>query len=258
MMDVTFTQQNLEYFLLIVVRMTSFIYIAPFFGHSNTPQRIKLGLALVVSYLIYSIMPTHTVEYSTIWDYAAMVLKEGVAGLLIGFSAYICNTIILFSGRLIDTDIGLAMATSFDPLTKSQVSISGTFYSTLLAMLMITSNMHLWLLGAMVDSFKLIPLGGMKIGATMYTTVLGFVSDYFIIGFRIVLPVFAAMLLLNCVLGILTKIAPQMHMFSIGIQLKVLLGLIVLFFTVTLLPSMASFIFEKMKDMVIGMMRGMF
>ena len=86
---------------------------------------------------------------------------------------------------------------------------------------------------------------------------IGFLSNYFIIGFRIVLPIFVAILILNCALGIMTKIAPQIHMFSIGVQIKVIGGLIIIFLIAPLLPTVAGFIFRVMQEMVILVMKGM-
>ena len=115
--EITFSQANLEYYLLILVRMASFVYISPFFGQNNVPQRVKLGLSLFLAFIVYSILPKETLEYTTTLGYAELVVRESIAGLLIGFSAYICNTIILFAGKLIDMQIGLAMANLFDPIT---------------------------------------------------------------------------------------------------------------------------------------------
>ena len=103
--DVVISQQDIEYYLLILVRMTSFVFIAPFFGMSNTPSRTKLGLSVFLSLIFYNLLPEHTVLYTSLLEYTAIIFKEAVAGLLIGFSAYICGTVILFSGRIIDMDI---------------------------------------------------------------------------------------------------------------------------------------------------------
>ena len=108
-----------------------------------------------------------------------------------------------------------------------------------------------------MDSFTVIPIGGINPQATLYNTFVGFLTDYFMIGFRIVLPVFVTILLLNCAMGIMTKIASQIHMFSIGIQIKVLGGFLILFVTISLLPSVANFIFEKMQEMVISVMKAL-
>ena len=83
-------------------------------------------------------------------------------------------------------------------------------------------------------------------------------GDLFVIGFRIFLPFFACIMILNCVLGIMAKVAPQMNMFSVGIQLKILAGLIVMFLTIFLLPSIANFIFREIKTMVVMVIEGMY
>lgn len=257
-MEIVFTQENFEYFLLILVRMASFVSVAPFFGHANVPARYKVGMAACLSLVIYGLQEEHTVQYGTVLEYGSLVIIEGIAGMLIGLSAYLCISIISFSGRIIDTEIGLSMATLYNPTTREQMSITGNLYYYFLLFFFIVSNMHYFLLSAMIDSYKLIPIGGVKFNATLYTTFTNFMADYFIIGFRIVLPVFAVTLIMNCVLGILTKIAPQIHMFSVGIQLKVLAGLFVLFITVPLLPVVARFIFDILKQMVVSTMKGLY
>lgn len=256
--DVVISQQDIEYFILILVRITSFVFIAPFFGMSNTPQRTKLGLSVFLSLLLYNVLPKMTVEYDSLMEYSAIVVKEAVAGLLIGFAAYICSTIILFAGRMIDMDIGLSMASMFDPTTNQMSTITGSLYNNLLMLLLLVSDMHVFLLGAVKDSFQLIPIGQLSVNATMYETMVGFLTNYFVIGFRIVLPIFVAILVLNCALGIMTKIAPQIHMFAVGIQIKVLGGFVILFLTVSLLPTIAGFIFTVMQEMVISVMKGMY
>ena len=180
-----------------------------------------------------------------------------MAGLLIGFSAFICTMVINFAGRLIDMDIGLAMAQQFDPTTRTQSSITGTMYMYFVMMLMMASNMHIYLINAITESFSLIPVGGIKLTQKLNETVIGFMSDYFIIGFRIALPVFSAMLIMNCVLGIMAKVAPQMNMFAVGIQIKLMTGMFIMFVTVRLMPVISGFISETMQKYVETIMRNM-
>ena len=77
-----------------------------------------------------------------------------------------------------------------------------------------------------------------------------FLVDYVTIGFRLCLPVFAAMILLNSILGVLAKVSPQLNMFAIGIQTKILLGLAVLFLTVGMLPGASAMILGEIRKMV--------
>ena len=101
-----------------------------------------------------------------------------------------------------------------------------------------------------MDSYKIIPVGAVTFNITLYGSVLEVVTNYILIGFRIALPIFVTSMLLNAILGILTKVASQLNMFAIGIQLKLLVGLAVMFITVMLLPSVATYIMNMMETAV--------
>lgn len=82
-------------------------------------------------------------------------------------------------------------------------------------------------------------------------TAVDFMANYFMIGFRIVLPVFACMLVINVVLGVLTRAAPQMNMFVVGLQMKVLVGILILLIILPSLPMVTNFVFDHMKEVVL-------
>lgn len=256
MVDITVSQQEFEIYLLILVRIASFVYTAPFFNQSGIPQRTKIGFAMFFSYVIYLLLPDVTLEYGTTFGYGGLVIKESITGLLLGFSAFICSTIIVFAGRIIDMDIGISMANLFDPTTREQVSLTGMLYRHIYFMLFIITGMHRFLITAIVDSYKAVDIGGISPNLLLYSKLVDFLSNYFIIGFRIVMPIFAVTLIMNLVLGIMTKIAPQIHMFSIGIQMKILAGFFILMMTIILLPNITDFLNETMKELMINILKG--
>lgn len=119
--------------------------------------------------------------------------------------------------------------------------------------------MHHYLLRALIDSYEVIPVNGQvfdwnSLAGSMAT----FMTDMFVIAFRIVLPIFASMMILNCILGIMAKVAPQMNMFSVGMQLKILTGLVIMYLTVFMLPSVSDNIFKEIKTMVVSFIEGMY
>lgn len=259
MINYSFSLENLEYFLLIFVRITMFIYIAPFYSMRGVPNQVKIGLGFFVSLLVYQLaLPHSPIEYETVWGYAVIVMKEALTGLLIGFSTSICNSIIGFAGRIIDMETGLSMANLVDPTTKEMSSISGVFYQYVIMLMLIISGMYRYILTALVETFTLIPVNGAVFHSDrLLSTAITFMGDYILIGFRICLPVFAVMLLLNAVLGILAKVSPQMNMFAVGMQLKVLVGLCVLFFTTGMIPGISDMIFTEMKKMMVSFVKTM-
>lgn len=259
MIHYAFSIYDLEYFLLILTRVSCFVFIAPFFSTRNTPNNVKIALSFFTSVLLYqTLTPAAVVEYSTVLEYALIIVKEAVAGLLLGFGATVCTSIVNFAGSVADMEIGLSMVTLLDPTSRENSSITGVLYQYALMLMLIATGMYRYLFGALADSFILIPVNGAVFhGDSLLNTTVRFLADYVVIGFRIVLPVFCVMLLLNAVLGILAKVAPQMNMFAVGIQLKVLVGLSVIFFTASLLPYAADMIFAEMREMIVAFVEGM-
>ena len=132
MVDFTFPIEELEYFLLIMTRVTSFIFIAPFFSMQNTPRRLKIGLGFFISILLYYMTEPHVYPvFDTVWDMATVILKEAAAGLLIGLGANLCSSIVLFAGRVIDMEMGFAMANQMDPTTRENATLTGVYYQNM-------------------------------------------------------------------------------------------------------------------------------
>ncbi len=259
MIHYSFSIYDLEYFLLILTRVSCFVFIAPFFSMQNTPNNVKIALSFFASVLLYqTLTPAPAVEYDTVLEYAVIIIKEAAAGLLLGFGATICSSIVSFAGSVADMETGLSMATLMDPTTRDTSSITGVLYQYVLMLMLIATGMYRYLFGALADSFVLIPINGAVFhGDSLVNTMIRFLADYVVIGFRIVLPIFCVMLLLNAVLGILAKVAPQMNMFAVGMQLKVLVGLSVIFFTAGMLPGAADMIFGEMREIIVAFVEGM-
>jgi flagellar biosynthetic protein FliR len=208
---------------------------------------------------MYSFGPEHVYpQYNTVLGYCIIVLKEVTVGLLVGLGAQLCTSIVLFAGRIIDMEIGLSMASVLDPTTNEQSSISGVLLQYGVMLILYASGLHRYLLKALMETFTLIPIDHISINTDkLLTSLVTFLSEYIVIGFRICLPVFASITLLNIVLGILAKLAPQMNMFSVGIQLKLLAGLSVLIITIRMLPDISNIISETMQKMVVSVVEAM-
>lgn len=259
MIDLSFPLEELEYFLLIMTRITCFVYVAPFFSGGSVPARVKIGFSFFLSVIIYYVTMPHTyVINDTVLGIAFLVIKEAAAGLLIGLGAYLCQSIVLFAGRIIDMEMGFAMASQMDPLTKQDATITGVYYQYMLYMFMIVSGMYRYFVSAIAETYVLIPVGGVTFDYDhLLNSFVSFLGQYMLVGLRICLPVFCVIMLLNAVLGILAKIAPQMNMFAVGLQLKVFTGLGVMFITTSLLPKLSDLVFNSMQKAIVSFVEGM-
>ena len=156
MVDLSFSMTELEYFLLIVVRVTVFIYAAPFFGMANTPNRVKIATGVLISALLYRIVPITELPYNTVLMYSVIVLKEAITGVLIGFGAGICTSILNFAGQMVDMETGLSMVSLMDPVSRDSVTITGTYYQYGVMLLLLISGMYQFVLGAAENKNKFI------------------------------------------------------------------------------------------------------
>ena len=157
MINFDFSLIDFEYILLITVRIASFIFVAPFFSQRGVPAQAKIGVAFFIAVILFSVVPPPEKVFTGIMGYGVAVLKEGITGLLIGFAAYICNSIVVFAGNIIDMDIGLSMAQQYNPDMSMQMTSTGSLYYYLIFALLIASGVDRYLLRVACDSFYVVP-----------------------------------------------------------------------------------------------------
>lgn len=246
----TFTISQFEVFLLILVRISGFMFTAPFFSLSNVPRRVKAGIALYMTVILFYTKSFTAPEYTGVIGFSILLIAETLAGAIMGFFANIAYHILAFAGQMIDTDIGFSMVSQFDPITNIQTTISANLYGYLVLLVMMITGLHRHFVRAIIDSFDVIGLGKVSINPQFYKLMGQFLADYFVIGFRIIIPVFASILIVNTILAILSKMAPQMNMFVIGIQIKLLVGLFIFVLIIEMIPTVADFIYQEMFSML--------
>ena len=179
-----------------------------------------------------------------------LILLEVIAGIILGFMTNICSMILAMAGSLVDMEIGFSMAQSMNNVNNVSTTVTGNYYTYAVLIIMLLMDVHLYLIKAIVDSFEVINVGNVQVATNIYEIMIRILVDYFIIAFRIILPIFFSTLLANIVLGILATAAPQLNMFVVGMQIKVILGLVVLFFVVSAMPNVTNYIYEEMKTMI--------
>lgn len=256
MIEQTFSINHLEYYLAIFVRVMGAIAFAPIFGNRTVTRRVRVFIGIACALAVFTANPYVPLGYSTFLEYTIILLKELIVGITIGFMSNVTLSIINAAGQFIDREIGFSMVSDFDPGMNTEITITAEFYNMLVMLIMLCSNMHYFILSALSDSFQLIPLGNVTIDTgTLYDTMVQYIADYFIISVRIALPVMIATMLLNVVLGVLAKTAPQMNMFVIGMQLKIFVGFAVLFVTIGFLPNITEYIYNEMQTVVTDVMK---
>lgn len=256
-MSFTISTLTLEAFLLVLVRVACFISIAPIFGHNSLNARMKISIAFFVSLILYQVVDVSLPEYTNVLGYTTLVLEEALVGLLLGFVAGLSMKALAIAGEFIDREIGFSMATTFDP-NQGMVTITGELYDKIVCLVIMISNLHYYILSAAAQSFELVPVGRIVLSPdVIYTSLIQFIVQMFMIGFRIAMPVFLGATMLNVIFGVLAKSSPQMNMFAIGMQLKVFVGLFLLAVCIMFVPNIANYIMERMRDMIQTILGGL-
>lgn len=259
MLSTSFSIYHLEFYLLIFARIAGVVSVAPIYGTRGVPRRIRVGFGLCIALVVVSAIEYTPLEYTTIFGFTVLLVKELLLGLSVGFASNLCMSVINLSGMFIDREIGLTMVTAFDPTTNASTTISADFYNYMVLVIMLCTNMHYFIISAICDSFQVIPVGGAVFdGTTLYTIAITFMQEYFIIAFRIALPIFISITLCNVILGVLAKTAPQMNMFSVGIELKMILGLLVMVVTVMYIPNITENVYRLTEDIVLNVLKTMY
>lgn len=259
-MDILFDNPYayIDTFLLILVRVLGMILIMPFMNNKNVPNMSKVAFSFFFSVILMTIIPIDS-QISSVYllDYGLYIIKEFLTGWVIGFGVFVAFSILTLAGQFIDYQIGFSMVNVFDPLSQTQITITGNLYYFLFLMIFLTSRSYYYIFKGLVSSFYFIPLGQMTVSVSLFDDFLLFFNTFFLIALQIAAPIFFVMILTNAVLGILARTVPQLNMFVIGFPLKILLGLLVLFITLYLFGNVSEIVIEESVRFMQKIIRGL-
>lgn len=218
-------------FTLIIMRMSSFIGFNPFFGRKIIPAKVKIALIMFISLNIYIYCGgklEHTPE--SIVEYVFMLLTEMLLGLSIGFALEIIVMVVRFAAFLIDFSMGLSMAQIYDAQYQTQSSISSQLYYSILMLMFFSSGADIRFFSIILKSGIMIPYGAIKLDASLALYIIELFKDSVIMAAQFAFPVVSMELLGELAVGIIMRMVPQINVFVINFQIKIMMGLFVMYF----------------------------
>ena len=246
----TFTEaQLLDWFLPVFwpfLRTLSLLSAAPVLSMRSVPVRVKIGLALLTALAAQASLPAlPRVPLDSVTAFA-MVAQQVVIGATIGFAARTVFAAMEFTGELVGLQMGLNFAGFFDPASGSQGTATSRFLGTMGMWLFVVINGHLLLILSVVESFASFPVSDhpLEIFAVLKPQTWG--ADVFRLGLWLALPIVTMLLFVNLVLGVVSRVAQQLQVFSIGFPITVGLGLLGLTLTLPALESPMTAALERM------------
>ena len=241
-------------FFLIAMRMSGFIFLNPVLGRRNIPSIAKTGLALVLSVLIYTAegggASDFTVDSSL--EFAVLLLKEFAVGFLLGFIMELMDMIFTFAGTVMDFQMGISMAQVYDPQSGGQISLTGKILQICYMLIFFAVDGHLVLMRILLNAGELVPYGQVAISTNAAEMAMEIFYDCVILAVKLSFPLIAFEFILEIVVGVLMKINPQVNIFILSIQLRLLCGFIMM---IILVDPINSFIGDVISDFMKYMSR---
>jgi len=219
--------------------MAGVIFFNPIFGRSSIPSMVKVGLSLGIALNVtYGLAGISVADYSTI-DLMISLIKEFAVGFSMGFIMQMFLAIFHIGGEVIDLQMGFSMAQMYDPSSNSQISVTGNLMTIMYTLLFFITNSHLSLMAIAVKSFDVIPIGlgsvSSKVGV-YFVELFGYILVYAV---QLALPIIVTEILVEVAVGIMMKVVPNINVFVVNMQLKLLVGLIVI---LTIIPALVGFL----------------
>jgi flagellar biosynthetic protein FliR len=236
-------------FILIFIRVFAMFSVGPLFGSASVPVPARLFLSLTTAYIMLLIVPDMPIAYDSAFGILALLgVKEAITGMIMGFSLNFVFYGVSYAAYQMGIDMGLNMATLFDPATEVENNVLGQIFNWAAILLFLTLNGHHYFIRGLAVSFKIIPLGHYTINESVYTLLLRGSAGIFITAVKIAAPVMVAFFLLHTALGIISRVIPQMQVFFVVQPVQLMLGFTLVASGMPLFIYIIRFLLEQMED----------
>lgn len=223
------TQNHLIIGILVLTRVSGLFVTGLFFGNESIPMMVKAAFIFIITLILAPTLfdSNITIKFEVL-NMTLLVFKEFLVGSILGFASNIVYWAARFGGGLVDMDIGYQASTMFDANSGSPTLV-GEFYALATLMIFLYMNGHYYLIEALFLSSKTVPLTSFAVTDATLTLLFKTTTSFMMLGLKIAAPVMITLFNTNLALTLLAKVAPQMNIFMLSFQVKVAVGILVLF-----------------------------
>ncbi len=183
-----------------LLRVLALISTAPILSERSVPKRVKLGLAMMITFAIAPSLPANDVpvfSFFALW----LAVQQILIGIALGFTMQFAFAAVRTAGEIIGLQMGLSFATFVDPASHLNMPVLARIMDMLALLLFLTFNGHLWLISLLVDTFHTLPIGGEPLNSNAFLALTKAGSLIFLNGLMLALPLITLLLTLNLALG---------------------------------------------------------
>ena len=217
-------------FIVIFTRITGIMTLAPILGDRNIPVQIKVAFAFLLSLVFFPVVSAPNLGANpNLAVVGYVVTTEFGIGLLIGFATRLLFTGVSLAGEVAGFQMGVSIANIFDPSSAQQVSLIGQIQVVFALLLFVVLDGHHMLIESLVESYQIIPAGGLELSEGSMRFFVDQVGKIFLVGLQIGAPLIVALLAANFSMGLIARSVPQLNVIVVGFPFTIGLGLIFLF-----------------------------
>lgn len=236
--------------IYVLFRITSFFLATSIIFPNGTPQLFKICFSLMLSIMI-SLNIDISIPIENFYDLIKYGSFETINGLILGYIVNMCFYSLKMAGKLIDNQLGLSMASTYDPNTKTQATVVENLMYFIGVVAFFSINAHHILISSMQNSFSIIPVG-YSILDYNFSYILDVFLQYFIMGIKISIPMLVVLIMTDLITGIISRSISGLNVMIIGMPLKILVGILFFMSSLPFLLNVIKDIIKKLKDVLDG------
>lgn len=210
------------------LRLSGMMLAAPVFNNRSFNLRARALLAVLLAALVAPSLPS--LPFDNIFSGVGLVaaLSELGVGLMMGFVMQLAFAAAVFAAHAQSMTMGLGFAMAVDPQNGVQVPVVAQLFVILTTLIFLSVDGHLAIIAAVVESYRLVPLGSMGLPQMSFSRLVDLGSMVFTWGILMALPILTALLFMNIALGVVTRAAPQLNIFAVGFPVTIMSGLLIM------------------------------
>lgn len=240
-------EARLTLFLYIAARMSGFVLFNPLLGRRSIPGLFRSGLVLVLAITVFSLTTQEVETPATTLELLVRLLLELGLGFFLGMAVNFFFYIPQLAGEIIDTQMGMTMNQIYDSTAQANLSTTGVALNVLMTLLFFAANGHHTLLRILLTSGQIVSFGAVSLGDQLNGAMLQLFLQCTVLGVKLAMPILAAELVGEVGVGVLMKVIPQINVFAINIELKVIIGLVLVFL---LIAPFSEFLLQAEQQML--------
>ena len=211
--------------VFVMMRVGAALMAAPFFSAAAVPVQLRIAISGAVAVLVCAWVPVTVPPALFSLAGLLIVANEALIGLALGFVLQLSFAAPVIAAEQIGGAMGMSIASAADPVSGTHSPVLGQYFTVLLTIVFLGMGAHLTWLRLVVESYRLLPPGSGWLGAAALEQVAALGSQMFLAGLVIALPVTLLLLLVQLAAGVLSRSAPSLNLFALGLPAGVLAGL---------------------------------